>query len=134
MKLWWEGIRAWYQRRFRGFVAAPKLHGGRGTSWQEHKRYEIGFTCRCGMALAFMSTDLVIRARNHTDDCLAPSEEVFGDGKAKARIRANMLDLELCDCPIVDARHIKICPNCGLGHWNDATPRLADKSQARSHA
>ena len=112
MKLWWEGIRAWWLRRFRGFVAAPKLHGGRGTSWQEHKRYDIGFTCRCGQVLAFMSSDLVIRDRAHREDCELEPNVAYSS----------------CSCPVTDARHVKICPKCGLGHWNDATPRLADKS------
>jgi hypothetical protein len=112
MKLWWKGIRAWYQRRFRGFVAAPAQHGGRGTSWQEHKRHEIGFTCRCGQVLAFKASDLVVRDRDHVEGC-----DGWDDGA--------------CDCRITDARHVKICPSCGLGHWNDATPQ---SSIARRHA
>ena len=119
MKLWWEGIRAWWLRRFRGFVAAPKLHGGRGTSWQEHKRYDIGFTCRCGQVLAFMTSDLVVRDRDHNENC----QELFISNE-----RGETRPMGACDCPITDARHVKICPACGLGHWNDATPRLIDKS------
>ena len=115
MKLWWEGIRAWWLRRFRGFVAAPALYGGRGTSWQEHKRYDIGFTCRCGEVLAFMTSDLVIREQDHDEACLQIADALPG---------------LKCNCPITDARHVKICPKCGLGHWNDATPKLVDRRPA----
>lgn len=121
MKAFVQRIRAWYQRRFRGFVAPPAQHGGRGTSWQEHKRFDIGFTCSgklpngklCGQVLAFLSSDLVVRAKDHLEGC---DELMCGVP---------------CNCPITDARHVKICANCGLGHWNDATPRLVDNSTRR---
>jgi hypothetical protein len=124
-----ERIRAWYQRRFRGFVAAPAQYGGRGTSWQEHKRHEVGFTCHglrpdgspCGQVLAFRSSDLVIREQDHRDGCegFVPTENAGGK------------TIVHCLCPITDARHVKICPSCGLGHWNDATPQT---SISRRHA
>lgn len=156
MKIWLEGIRAWYRRRFRGFVAAPALHGGAGTSWQEHKRHEIGFTCTgitasgepCGQVLAFMSTDLIVRARNHEPHCtelslaeIAQVHSVFHDGDEKARLRMEMLNSAGraagypmgCGCPITDARYVKICPTCKLGHWKDVTPKSTNLA-ARSHA
>jgi hypothetical protein len=116
MKALLERLRAWWLRRFRGFVAAPAQHGGRGTSWQEHKRHEIGFTCSgttasgdpCGQVLAFMSTDLMIREQDHTEAC--DLEQVAFPGTK-------------CQCPIVDARYVKICPQCHLGHWKDGTPQ-----------
>jgi hypothetical protein len=121
MKLWWEGIRAWWRRRSRGFVAAPALHGGRGTSWQEHKGHEIGFTCQgvradgqpCGQVLAFMSTDYVIRAREHVDSCMVGSDVVNVGNQLEG----------YCACPVTDARYVKICPGCHLGHWKDGTPQ-----------
>jgi hypothetical protein len=127
MRALWQGIRAWWLRRFRGFVAPPAQHGGRGTSWQEHKRHEIGFTCsgttasgeRCGSVLAFMSTDLVVREQDHTEACDLQYAAIPG---------------MKCNCPIIDARYVKICPTCRLGHWKDASPRMVDKTQSRSHA
>lgn len=115
MKALLKRIRAWYQRRFRGFVAAPAQHGGRGTSWQEHKRFEIGFTCSgttasgepCRQVLAFLSSDLVIREQDHDEDCEFQYSQMIASRK-------------VCSCPIIDARYVKICPACGLGHWKDS--------------
>jgi hypothetical protein len=103
-----QGLRRWYLRRFKGFVAAPRDAYGvpRGTSWQEH--HEKLFICRCGhpgsgFAFQFTEENLVVRAREHVDDCAAVGTKA----------------LLVCDCPITDARYCWICPACGLGHWMD---------------
>jgi len=107
MKKFWHRLRAWYLRRFRGFVAAT-VPGG--TSWQEHRRGrdEMFFWCRCGLFMEFYEKDLFVRNRRHTDNCPALWED---SGAIK------------CDCPITDARYVKICPDCHLGHWMDASPK-----------
>lgn len=128
MKLWGEGIRAWWRRRTRGFVAAPKLHGGRGTSWQEHKRYDVGFTCRCGEVLAFMDSDLVIREQDHSETCSVPFVQV----SVKDHVTGAPMTVERCDCRITDARYVKICPACHLGHWKNATPQLVDAKRSNA--
>ena len=90
------GIRVWYLRRFRGYVAAPRdLVGGRGTSWQQHS-FEYFIECRCGQVLAITPSDYFVRSRTHLDGCT---------------------DWDHCDCPVTDARFVKICQQCGLGHW-----------------
>jgi hypothetical protein len=104
MKEFFAGLRRWWHRRFRGYVAAPA--GSRGTNWQEHRRDEIGFTCRCGRVLAFSREDLHVRDRQHIEGCLHASGM-----------------MPTCGCPIRDARYVKLCPGCGLGHWKDATQR-----------
>jgi hypothetical protein len=123
------GIKAWYRRRFRGYVAAPVGVGGKGTAWQQHRSTEVGFTCSCHQVLAFTAADYVIRSIEHIPGCqaaspaeLAISESIFADGPQNAKIRADMLapGLHGCHCPVTDARYIKICPHCGLGHWKVA--------------
>jgi hypothetical protein len=99
---WFSALKRWYQRRFRGYVAAPARSGG--TSWQQHPYGEMGFTCRCGQAQAFTEDHYVIRHQEHAEGCQFPTV----DGKP------------LCSCPITDARYVKICPGCGLGHWRQA--------------
>lgn len=100
------GVRAWWLRRFRGYVAPPRQHGGRGTAWQEHHRSNLGFQCHCGLSLAFAKTDLVVRDRDHTGDIEHGCDFSNSD-----------------QCPVLDARYVKICPNCRLGHWKDASPK-----------
>ena len=106
MKALIAGLRAWWLRRFRGYVAPPRQHGGRGTTWQEHRRSDVAFECRCGLSLAFSSSDYVIRSQDHVDGCEAAAEVT-----------------PACACPVTDARYVKICPNCHLGHWKDASPK-----------
>ena len=101
-----DGIRAWWRRRFRGFVAAPKSAGGQGTSWQQHRSGDVGFTCACGRVLAFHSSDLVIRSREHVDDCPATLSHLHAAFP--------------CGCPITAAPKVKISPECRLGHWKQA--------------
>jgi hypothetical protein len=111
-----QGLKRWYLRRFKGFVAAPRDAYGvpRGTSWQEH--HEKRFTCRCGhpgsgFAFQFTGENLVVRARQHVEDCPAVGHESVLLGMAPK--------IFACDCPITDARYCWICPACGLGHWMD---------------
>jgi hypothetical protein len=104
MKSFFSGLKRWWLRRFRGYVAPPA--GSGGTPWQQHPRSEWGFTCRCGTALAFdRNADLVIRSQEHREDC----EHQYVE-QPKQR----------CVCPITDARYVKICPQCHLGHWKEA--------------
>jgi hypothetical protein len=118
MKQFFAGIRRWWLRRFRGYVAAPPRSGG--TSWQQHRKRQ--FKCRCGWPgvvfdyLFDDEKDYVIRSQDHVEGCQFPTV----DGKP------------LCSCPVTDARYVKICPECGLGHWaavltdaknNDASPK-----------
>lgn len=106
-----QRLRRWYLRKFRGFVEAPQQHGSRGTSWQEHRfrgALSMYMMCRCHWVYCFCEKDYFIRHRQHVDNCQALLE----DSGAIA-----------CNCPITDARYVKICPQCGLGHWMDATPK-----------
>jgi hypothetical protein len=105
-------VKRWWQWRFRGYVAAPARSGG--TSWQQHRKDESFFICgnrpkdqtfSCGQGLVFTEEDYVIRSQEHDEDC----EHQF-DVQPKER----------CQCPVTDARYIKICPQCGLGHWKQA--------------
>lgn len=104
------GLKRWYLRRFRGIVKPPAQYGGQGTTWQQHPRgapIAFGFACDCGCVLAFNPiADLVVRSREHVEDCRFYSDPGF-----------------VCDCPITDARYIKICPQCHIGHWRDASPK-----------
>jgi hypothetical protein len=106
VKKLFQRLKGWYLRRFRGYVAATTSGG---TSWQQHSRQDVGFTCRCGAALAFAAADLFVRHRAHVDGC---------DG-----IRGEFEGMIACDCPITDARYVKHCPQCRLAHWKDASPR-----------
>jgi hypothetical protein len=103
MKTFFARLKAWYLRRFRGYVAPPRDPYGvpRGTAWQEHQKDEWGFTCRCGLAQAFGEKDYVIREQDHRENC----EWQYG-----------AVPLGTCSCPVTDARYIRIC-HCRLGHW-----------------
>lgn len=90
---------AWYQRRFRGYVAAPKIDGGgSGTAWQEHVSGTIKVDCRCGATVWFEPGDYFVRER---------------DPETKK---------------VLSARYCKICKECGLGHWWDATPETEERN------
>jgi hypothetical protein len=107
MKTFLQGVKRWYLRRFRGYVAQPRDPFGvsRGTAWQEHEN-TYGFTCTCKWQHMWEEADLVIREQDHKADCQAQFESQPVMGK--------------CSCPITDARYVKICPQCGLGHWKVA--------------
>lgn len=114
MKAWLDKIAAWYRRRFRGYIAAPRIGGGKGTAWQQHTRQVISFPCRgvgrdgkvCHQVLIFTNADYVIREQLHAEGC---------EGVMRTDSRTHP-----CRCPVLDARYIKICPGCGLGHWKQA--------------
>lgn len=108
MKGWFAGVKRWWLRRFRGYVAAPPRSGG--TSWQQHPGQEWGFTCRCKSVLGFSEENYIVRARDHVEGC--PGVYQFSQ-----QLRSLPL---ACDCPVTDARYVKICPQCGLGHWRQA--------------
>jgi hypothetical protein len=108
---WLAGLKRWWLRRFRGYVAAPARSGG--TSWQQHPRSEHYFICgnrpkdqtlACTEGLQFTKADYMIRSQDHVEGCQFP--RVYG--------------IPACDCPVTDARYVKICPCCGLGHWRQA--------------
>lgn len=108
MRRAFQRLKAYYLRRFRGYVAAPRIAGSRGTAWQEHFPKEVfpGITgsagqtretvlfwlfCFCGRRLDFTSQDYFVKSR----------------------------DLETQK--VLEARYSKVCPNCGLGHWMNAS-------------
>jgi hypothetical protein len=105
MKDFLAGIRRWYLRRFRGIVAPPRQYGGQGTTWKQHGRDEWAFPCACREMLTFTEVDYVIREQAHNEDC---------------EFQYQVQPKEHCSCPVTDARYIKICPNCRLGHWKEA--------------
>jgi len=113
MKNIFQRLRRWHLRRFRGYVEAPRDRFGvsRGTDWQEHPFItprSMTFRCRCHQVHTFTDKDYFVRHRQHVDNCPA----IFEDSGA---IR--------CECPITDARYVRICPACKLGHWMDASPK-----------
>jgi hypothetical protein len=117
MKRFFQRVRRWYQRRFRGYVAAPSVGGSRGTAWQEHRRRDLfigspdanGFFlfCQCGARVDFTQENYFVRAKMHREDC--PVQAVNPESGV----------IRLCGCPI-DARYCRVC-RCGLGHWIDAS-------------
>jgi hypothetical protein len=133
-----QKLRAWYRRRFRGYVAPPARHAGRGTSWQEHRRDVVTFICRgslrfgqlptcaCMYVMCFTEGDYVIRKQRHRDGCdgfktVAIESGAYVDGKFVKPKEIPTPTSRPCDCPVTDARYVKICPQCGLGHWKPAT-------------
>jgi hypothetical protein len=118
-----QKLAAWYRRRFRGYVAAPRGIGGKGTAWQQHQRSEMAFACcgvtregkRCGLSLVFTAADYVIRQQEHVEGCGGLLGQATSAGVLLEDVRTGR-----CSCPVTDARYIKICPGCGLGHWKIA--------------
>src|SRR5271168_5197082 len=102
MKAFFEGLKRWWLRRFRGIVKPPARHGGQGTTWYQHSKNDCGFTCACGTAYAFTEADKVIRFMEHVKDCPVQFEQH-----------------PRCACPVSDARYVKICTQCGRGHWQE---------------
>jgi len=113
MKAFLQGVKRWYLRRFRGYVGPPRdpLSGvPRGTAWQQHKPDEVGVTCRCGYAMAFTESDYFIREQDHREGC---------EGVVNKEIDGKLVQ-DICSCPITDARYVKFCSKCGLGHWKQS--------------
>jgi hypothetical protein len=117
MREFLAGLKRWWLRRFRGIVAPPAQYGGQGTTWKQHGRDEWAFSCACRELLTFTEADYVIREQNHIEGC--EGVEDFSTG-APATGSSKVIHLRPCSCPVTDARYIKICPNCRLGHWKEA--------------
>lgn len=110
------GLKRWWNRRFKGIVKPPR--GQHGTTWYEHPAWQEIFECPCKTTLRFMPEEYVIRDQEHVDGCsglIDASTNRVAD-MAKTRI----IDLRRCACPVLDARYIKICPACHIGHWKQA--------------
>jgi|SRR5208282_3065581 len=117
-------VKRWYLRRFRGIVNPPAHAKGQGTTWQQHPgkldlsgKWAEPFACQCGENLAFCKNDLKILSQEHNEGC----EGVFDSTtSAPAQRSTRALDLVPCNCPILEARYVKICPSCRIGHWKQA--------------
>lgn len=120
MRELFAGLKRWYQRRFHGVVAPPRQYGGTGTTWQQHSGDTLTFTCRCGDFLDFTEKDYVVREQEHAEGCAGVTDATTN---RPARLYSKLIDLRPCSCPVTDARYVKICRNCRLGHWKDASPK-----------
>jgi hypothetical protein len=103
MKTFLTGVKMWWLRRFKGVVKPPR--GQQGTTWYEHQSWEQSFECPCKTTLRFAPTDYVIRSQEHQENCA---------------YQYDIAPKERCVCPVTDARYVKICPQCGIGHWRKA--------------
>ena len=109
------GLKRWWLRRFRGYVAAPARSGG--TSWQQWPSWRSTFPCKCGYQGDFTPDTYVIREQDHVDGCYGTTDVSTGNpGRETSRV----MDLVPCSCPVTDARYVKICPQCRMGHWKEA--------------
>jgi hypothetical protein len=116
MKAFLAGVKRWYLRRFRGIVKPPAHAKGQGTTWQQHPGAvgKVGtfagwsewFRCQCGESMYFTAADLKIISQEHVDGCDGWSGFQPGSGR--------------CNCPVTEARYVKICPQCRMGHWKQA--------------
>jgi hypothetical protein len=104
-------------RRFRGIVEPPAHAKGQGTTWQQWKNHISIFECKCGEILEFSQADYKILSQNHIEGC----EGIFDSTThTVATGRSRAIDLVPCDCPVTEARYVKICPQCRRGHWKQA--------------
>lgn len=101
-----SGLRRWWQRRFRGYVAAPA--GSGGTAWQQWPSWRSTFFCQCGLAGEFTPDTYKILSQDHAEGC--DGWTGFQPGSSP------------CNCPVTEARYVKICPTCRTGHWKQAKP------------
>ena len=116
MRAFIAGMKRWWDRRFKGIVKPPP--GQKGTTWYQHPDWQEVFECVCKTTLRFVPEDYVIRDQQHVDGCaglMDASTKLIAD-VAKTRI----MDLRRCTCPVLDARYIKLCPQCHIGHWKQA--------------
>ena len=110
------GIRRWYLRTFKGIVKPP-AGNPQGTTWLQHAKDAWGFTCSCGELLAFLDADMKILSQDHTEGC----EGIIDQTTAMVPTKdTKAIDLRPCSCPITEARYVKICQKCHLGHWKQA--------------
>ncbi len=108
MRAFLAGVKRWYLRRFKGIVKPPAHAKGQGTTWQQHYSGVPAFACQCGTVLAFGEADLKIISQDHIEGCDGWSGFQPGSGR--------------CNCPVTEARYVKICPQCRMGHWKQAKP------------
>jgi hypothetical protein len=117
MRAFLTGIHRWYLRTFKGIVKPP-AGNPQGTTWLQHAKDAWGFTCSCGELLAFLDADLKILSQDHAEGCDGVIDSTtdlpFDYNKTQ------VLNLQPCKCPITEARYVKICPKCHLGHWKQA--------------
>jgi hypothetical protein len=116
MNTFLAGVKRWWMRRFRGVVKPP--HGQAGTTWKQWPAWRFVFTCACGTQLAFCKENYVIRAQEHIEGCAGLMDTTTHRIADLATTR--IMDLQVCQCPVTDARYIKICPQCHTGHWKQA--------------
>src|ERR1700730_10372906 len=117
MKAFLAGLKGCYRRRFRGVVKPPAHAKGQGTTWQQHPASRFTFICSCGTALAFCQENYVVMSQNHVEGCEGVFDSVTN---APAKGGSRLVDLTPCSCPVTEARYVKICPNCRIGHWKQA--------------
>ncbi len=101
MKAFFAGVKRWYLRRFRGIVKPPAHARGQGTTWYQHPCWMETFECPCGLTLHFTAEDYKIMSQDHVAGC---------DGIAHQQTH------KPCQCPVSEARYVKICV-CRIGHW-----------------
>jgi len=106
MKAFLAGVKRWYLRRFKGIVKPPAHAKGQGTTWQQWPGWRTTFLCRCGYQGDFSPDTYVILSQDHVDGC----DGIGMQDRPHAR----------CDCPVSEARYVKICPQCRMGHWKQA--------------
>jgi len=120
MRAFIAGVKRWYLRRFRGIVKLPAHAKGQGTTWQQHRQTLIGdlaFRCACGNVMVWSQADRKILSQDHIEGC----EGIFDSTThTVATGGSRAIDLVPCDCPVTEARFVKICPQCRRGHWKQA--------------
>jgi hypothetical protein len=116
MKAFISSVKRWWNRRFRGIVRPPL--GQKGTTWYQHPDWMETFECPCKATLRFAPEDYVIRDQEHVDSCAGLMDASTCRPAAIATTR--IMDLRRCACPVTDARFIKLCPLCHIGHWKQA--------------
>ena len=106
-------------RRIRGMGSVRKTPR---TSWQEWASWRSTFFCKCGYLGEFTPDTYVIREQDHRENCEALADVTVvtpGEKRQTAVLRGGITG-KFCSCPVTDARYVKICPKCGLGHWKVA--------------
>jgi hypothetical protein len=116
MKAFLANVKRWWNRRFRGVVKPPR--GQQGTTWYQHPDWMETFECICKATLRFAPEDYVIRDQQHIDGCAGLFDASTHRPAELAKTR--IMDLRRCECPVLDARYIKLCPQCKTGHWKQA--------------
>jgi len=124
------GVKRWYRRRFRGFVDRPRDAFGvpRGTAWQQWPAWRTTFACECGYLGEFTPDTYVIRSQEHVEGCDGMIDRSTGTVAVDS---TKVVNLGVCRCPVTDARYVKICPQCHLGHWKPVLTG-GNKKEARS--